>query len=67
MGQVIELSSCTSTQVQPIQALVSGIEDIKTNTEAAVIGSAKNIDLCDAVISEFNRAEVPVQPTRRVN
>ena len=67
MGQVIELSSCTSTQVQPIQALVSGIEDIKTNTEAAVIGSEKNIDLCNAVINEFNRAEPPVERARRVN
>ena len=45
--KLIKFGKSTTAQVPEIVALVEDIEQIKANTEAAVLGSERNIALCD--------------------
>ncbi|MEX0338042.1 MAG: methyl-accepting chemotaxis protein [Arenibacterium sp.] len=50
-ARVLEFSHNTEKQLPAIVGLISDIENIKSNTEAAVVGSAKNIDLCNETLT----------------
>ena len=46
-----------TSQLPRIMTLIDGVRQIKQNTEAAVYGSARNVALCDDVLSELGGSE----------
>lgn len=54
--RVLKFSRNTEKQIPMIVGLIADIENIKSNTEAAVVGSAKNIDLCNETLAELHQS-----------
>ena len=57
LGQnMVRFSQDTSAQLPQVTSLIADIENIKSNTQAAVSGSARNISLCEETLAELKRA-----------
>ncbi len=50
---ILSTSQETATQLPAVMELLGGVQQIRTNTEAAVTGSAKNIELCQVTLSDL--------------
>ncbi|MGI9485261.1 MAG: methyl-accepting chemotaxis protein [Geminicoccaceae bacterium] len=50
---ILNASQETATQLPTIMELLGGVQQIRTNTEAAVSGSAQNIELCNVTLSDL--------------
>ena len=50
---ILNASQKTATQLPTIMELLGDVQQIRTNTEAAVSGSAKNIELCQVTLSDL--------------
>lgn len=57
---ILSTSQETATQLPAIMELLGGVQQIRTNTEAAVSGSAKNIELCQVTLSDLGNP-CPIQ------
>ncbi len=53
---ILNASQETATQLPMIMDLLDGVQQIKSNTEAAVSGSAKNIALCQQTLDDLREA-----------
>ncbi len=53
---IMNASQETATQLPIIMELLGAIQQIRNNTEAAVSGSAKNIELCQATLSDLGHS-----------
>jgi len=57
---ISDASKQTTTQLPMIMDLLDSVRQIKTNTEAAVTGSAKNITLCKETLANLEAVRSPV-------
>lgn len=53
---ILNASQETATQLPMIMDLLNGVQQIRSNTEAAVSGSAKNIALCQQTLRDLREA-----------
>jgi methyl-accepting chemotaxis protein len=59
--RILSFSRDISTQLPAVLELINDVKQIKMNTEAAVKGSAKNMELCDDVLATLSQT-VPEEP-----
>ena len=52
--QIVDNSNETATQLPALLALIEDVRELKSNTEAAVVGSARNIELCDDALARLD-------------
>ncbi|MEM8652824.1 MAG: hypothetical protein AAGF54_20035, partial [Pseudomonadota bacterium] len=50
-------STAVASQLPAVSALIDDIKQIKANTEAAVVGSQTNIELCDQTLTNLKLAQ----------
>ncbi|MEO0909610.1 MAG: methyl-accepting chemotaxis protein, partial [Pseudomonadota bacterium] len=56
-GRIYSASSAVASQLPAVSALIDDIKQIKANTEAAVVGSQTNIELCDQTLTNLKLAQ----------